>query len=160
VRSLLVLPTLLALLACQPKPTDPPADQAKPDQPAIVEPDSGKPTNDTPAAADGKIVKLSPLEREVSVAVGATLQYSFNSHASVGYGANQQCSDETVVRYVRTDIVYEQSEAERAGKPGADAATGTFVFEAVAPGTATVTVDEVFRGTTEQSTTFTIVVGE
>ena len=63
-----------------------------------------------------------------------------------------------MVRYVRTDTAYEQSETERAGKPGSDAATGTFVFEAIATGTATVTVDTLFRGSTEESTTFTIVV--
>lgn len=88
------------------------------------------------------------------------MHYAFKSHGSVGYGANQTCSNENVVRYVRTDMVFAQSEAERAGKPGSDAATGAFVFESVAPGRATVTVDEVFRGTTEQSTTFEIVVSE
>lgn len=156
VRSTLVLPILLVLLACQPKqPTNPP----NTDEPVTVEPDTGKPIADEPAA-DDKVVVLSPLEQQVGVAVGTTLQYSFKSHASVGYGANQTSSDETVVRYVRTDVAYAQSEAERGGKPGSDAATGTFVFEAVAPGTATVTVDEVFRGETEKSTTFTIVVSE
>jgi hypothetical protein len=154
VRCILVLPALLALSSCQPKPTDPPADAATTDAPF-----SELPPSDPPATSDD-VVQLSPLEKQVSVTVGSSLTYSFNSHSSVGYGAEQTCSDESIVRYVRTDTVYEQSEAERAGKTGADAATGTFVFEAVAPGTATVTVDELFRGSVEQSTTFTIVVSE
>jgi hypothetical protein len=161
VRSIFVLPTLLALLACQQKPTDPPdAGEPTTNEPTAVESGTVEPATDKPTDADGKVVVLSPLEKEVSVAVGTTLQYSFKSHASVGFGANQTSSDEAVVRYVRTDTAYKQSEAERAGKPGSDAATGTFVFQAVAPGTATLTVDEVFRGTVEQSTTFTIVVTE
>jgi hypothetical protein len=151
VRPILLLTTLIALLACQPNPAEPSTVEPGTDPPTTVEPDTGKPT-------DGNVIVLSPLEQQVAVAVGATMSYAFNSHASVGYGADQKCSDEAVVRYVRTDTAYEQSEAERAGKTGADAATGTFVFEAVAPGTATVTIDEVFRGAVEQSTTFTIVV--
>ena len=35
------------------------------------------------------------------------------------------------------DRAYQQSEEQRAGKPGSDAATGTFVFEAVGVGTTT-----------------------
>jgi hypothetical protein len=150
-----MLPTLLALLACQPKPTDPATVEPDTKEPVVVEPDEGD-----PVAADGKIVELSPLEQQVSVTVGTTLRYSFKSHASVGLGADQKSSDEAVIRYVQTDTKFQQSEAERAGKPGSDAATGTFVFEAVAPGTATLTVDEMFRGETEKSTTFTIVVTE
>lgn len=156
-RSTLVLPTLLALLACQPEPqpTDPPAaDQPATDQPIADQPIAADP--DVPVESGQ--VNLSPLENRVTVEVGTTLRYSFRSHGSVGYGASQQCSNEAVVRYVETNIEYEQSEAERAGKTGADAATGTFVFEAVAPGTTTVTVDEEFRGTSETTTTFTIVV--
>lgn len=163
-RSILVLPPVLALLACQPQPADPPTIEPSTDEPMTDKPDKpdkpNEPVADEPATADSNAVVLTPFEQKVSVAVGTSLRYSFKSHGSVGYGANQACSDEAVVRYVRTDTVYEQSEAERAGKTGADAATGTFVFEAVAPGTATVTIDEVFRGTTEQSYTFTIVVSE
>jgi hypothetical protein len=161
VRSTLVLPTLLALLACHPKPTDPPkTDDPSTDVPSTNESGTVEPIADKPTTADGEVVVLSPLETQVSVEVGTTLQYSFKSHASVGYGGDQKSSDEGVVRYVRTDTAYEQSEAERRGKTGADAATGTFVFEAVAPGTATLTINEMFRGTAEQSTTFTIVVSE
>jgi hypothetical protein len=150
-----VLPTLLALLACQPTPTDPPGVEPTTDEP-IVEDPGATPSANEPVDGEAKLVMLSAFDREVSVAVGSTLHYRFQSHGSVGYGAEQRCSDETVVRYVRTDIAYEQSEAERAGKTGADAATGTFVFEAIAPGT----VDELFRGSVERSATFTIVVAE
>jgi hypothetical protein len=135
VRSTFVLPAVLALFACHANSNDP-----QPQQPDV-------PTVD---------VTLSPLEKDVTVPVGATLLYSFESHASVGYGASQQVADSAVIQYVRTDTNYERSEEPR--PPGGDAATGVFVFEAIAPGTTTLTVDEQFRGTTEQSTTFTITV--
>lgn len=137
------------LVACQPKPADPPTQPA--DQP-VVEPDEGKPVTATQ-------VTLSPLEqKEVEVTVGTTLLYSYKSHASVGLGAMQEVADPAVVEYVRTDMKYEQSEADRRGKTGADAATGTFVFEAVAAGTTTVKVEEWMRGDVLQSSTFTITV--
>jgi hypothetical protein len=148
VRSTFVLPAVLALFACHGHSTDPQPQQ--PDAPTpVVEPDEGKPV----ARVE---VTLSPLEKNVTVPVGATLLYSFDSHASVGYGASQQDSDSAVIQYVRTDTNYERSEEPR--PPGGDAATAVFVFEAIAPGTTTLTVDEQFRGTTEQSTTFTITV--
>jgi hypothetical protein len=149
-RSTAPILALLTLAACHSGSKDPQPEQ--PDVPSpVVEPDDGKPVAP-------REVKLSPLERDVTVPVGATLLYSFKSHGSVGYGAIQQVGDSAVVRYVRTDMNYEQPDKVSAGMPGADAATGVFVFEAVAAGTTTVTVDEQFRGTTEQSTTFTITV--
>lgn len=99
---------------------------------------------------------LSPTQTAVTVAVGTKLLYSFPQWASVGLWAEQKVADETVVRYVRTDEVYAQPEADR--PPGGDSATGTFVFEAVAPGTTTVQIDESDKGTVKQSTTFTITV--
>jgi hypothetical protein len=148
VRSIFLLPAVLALIACHSHSTDPqPQDPNTPTP--VVEPDEGKPVT------QGEVT-LSPLERDVTVPVGATLLYSFKSHASVGYGASQQVADAAVIQYVRTDTNYQQTEEPR--PPGGDAATGVFVFEAIAPGTTTLTIDEQFRGTTEQSTTFTITV--
>lgn len=150
-RSTSSLLALFALLACQSSSKDPqPAQPETP--PPVVEPDDGKPVE------QASEVKLSQLEREVTVKVGDTLTYSFKSHGSVGYGAIQQVADAAVVKYVRTDMNYEQPDKVSQGMPGADAATGVFVFEAVAAGTTTVTVEEQFRGTTESSTAFTITV--
>ncbi len=143
---------LLALSACRSTPTDTPAEPGQHDTP-IAEPDTG-----TPVAGPSE-VQLSALgDKQLSVSVGATLTYSFKSHASVGLGATQEIADQGVIRYVRTDTAFEQSEAERVGKTGADAATGTFVFEAVGPGTTTLTINEQFRGSTEVGSTFTITV--
>ncbi|HLT41018.1 MAG TPA: hypothetical protein VK034_32295, partial [Enhygromyxa sp.] len=105
-------------------------------------------------------VRLSPLEQKVEVTVGTTLLYSFRSHASVGLGARQTVADAAVVKHFRTDTDYEQTEAERKGKTGADAATGTFVFEAVAPGRSTLKVLETFRGKTELERDYKITVIE
>ena len=60
--------------------------------------------------------------------------------------------------HVRTDMQYEQSEQERAGKTGADAATGTFVFQASAPGSSTLRVTELFRGETQLEVEYAITV--
>ncbi|MFV8751758.1 hypothetical protein ACNOYE_14530 [Nannocystaceae bacterium ST9] len=148
--TILALATLLAA-ACHAKPGSAVVDPEPQPEP-VVEPDEGEPVV-------AREVELSPLgEHELAVGLGATLRYSFKSHASVGFGASQRSDDEAVIRYVRTDMQYSQSEADRAGKPGSDAATGIFVFEAVGPGTTTLVVDEEFRGAVERSTTFTITV--
>lgn len=148
-RSSLASPVLLALLACHPSPDPAGPSTTTTGADPVVEPDSGKPVK-----ADE--VTLSPTQTAVTVAVGTKLLYSFPQWASVGLWAEQKVADETVVRYVRTDEVYAQPEADR--PPGGDSATGTFVFEAVAPGTTTVQIDESDKGTVKQSTTFTITV--
>ncbi len=148
VRSLLLAsPVLLALLACHPSPQPTPGEPVVEPKP---EPDSGKPVKSDE-------VTLSPTQTEVSVPVGTKLLYSFSQWASVGLWAEQKVADETVVRYVRTDEAYAQSEADRA-RPGGDSATGTFVFEAAAPGSTTVQIDESDKGTVTKTTTFMITV--
>jgi hypothetical protein len=134
VRSTLLLLSVLALVACH---------------------DYTQPAYEQLDAVGQPRVTLSPSEKTVTVPVGATLLYSFKSHGSVGYGAIEEIADSAVVAYVRTDMNYERPEPR---PPGGDAATGVFVFEAVGPGTTTVKIDEQFRGTTEQSNTFTITV--
>jgi hypothetical protein len=152
VRTILASPVLLALalLACHPSP-----DPAEPNKTTttgadpVVEPDGGKPVK-----ADE--VTLSPTQTAVTVAVGTKLLFSYTQWASVGLWAEQKIADEAVVRYVRTDEVFAQPGPDR--PPGGDRATGTFVFEAAAPGTTTVQIDESDKGTVTKSTTFTITV--
>jgi hypothetical protein len=164
-RAVLSISVVLALVACTPSTEPESAEPEKPTQPAKpaepeppAKPETPPPQVEPDPAADANAVKLSPLQKEVTVPVGAKLTYSFNSHASVGFGATQNVADPAVVKYVRTDKDYDQSAEERANKDGADGGTGTFVFEAIAPGTAKVTVEELFRGDVESSTTFTITV--
>lgn len=145
ITSVLFAPTLACRSDASPQPVEPEP------EPVQVEPDAGKPV------APGSIITLEPFVTEVRAPLGATLRWSFRSHGSVGYGASHAIGDEAVVRYRETLTEYEQSEVDRA-KPGGDAATGIFVFEAVGVGTTTLRVDNEFRGTVEQSTTYTITV--
>lgn len=161
---LLLLPCLL-MLACSASksPSDTPsgdtteiaADTTPPLPPE--DPGTDDPSTNQPEDPSGAM-KLSHFETTLTIKTGTTLSYSFKSHASVGYGAEFEIGDPNVLRHLRTDTDYEQSEQERAGKTGADAATGTFVFEAAAPGTSTLKVAEKFRGSTELEVNYTITV--
>ena len=59
---------------------------------------------------------------------------------------------------VRTDLHYAHPKKAAAGMPGADEATGTFVWKAKAAGTGTLHVTTLFRGTAEQELDYTITV--
>jgi hypothetical protein len=153
VRPSLASVLLSSLLAChakgEPEPTEP---DAEPEPVAKPEPDDGKPV------APGSLITLEPFQTEVRASLGAELRWSFKSHGSVGYAASHAIGDETVLAYRETEMAYEHPDKVAAGMPGGDAATGTFVFEAVGVGTTTLRVDNEFRGTVEQSTTYTITV--
>jgi hypothetical protein len=152
VRTLSIASLLLSsLLACHSKGEPEPAEPDPKPEP-IVEPDPGKPV------APGSIITLEPFTTEVRAPLGAELRWSFKSHGSVGYAASHAIGDDKVLAYRKTDMAYEHPENAKAGMPGADAATGTFVFEAVGVGTTTLRVDSEFRGAVEQSTTYTITV--
>lgn len=81
--------------------------------------------------------------------VGARGSYTVPVHASVGKGATATSSDETVVRIVDTQLRYLHPERMKPGFTGGDAAQRTFVFEGLAPGTATLTVTKLYRGKVE-----------
>lgn len=118
-------------------------------------------TTEQPSAdesAQKSLIQLSQFETTLTVETGTELHYSFKSHGSVGFGADFEVGDPTVLEHVRTDIAYEQSEQERAGKTGADAATETFVFTAKAPGTSTLKITELFRGDPQLALEYTITV--
>jgi hypothetical protein len=118
------------------------------------------PPKEEPAAKPARAqVELTPLgARKVEVSVGTELTFSFSQHGSVGRYAEHEEADPAVVRFSREDMKFHHPERVKAGMAGADAATGTYVFEAVAPGTATVTIRDMFRGTAENTYTFTVVV--
>lgn len=156
----------LALLACGPS-TPPPATaggassasstiETSPSS-APISTSSAAPT--ASVAAESKPIELSPLRANtVTVKVGAKLVYAYKSHGSVGYGATHRLDAQTVVRFVRDDVTFDRPEATSKGMAGADAGTGRMLFEAVAKGTATLEVDELFRGTVSHAAKFTITV--
>jgi hypothetical protein len=111
-------------------------------------------------AEPGKTVSLSPLGgKAVTVKVGTKIEYSYKSHPSVGYAATQAVDGAGVVKFLRNDIKLDRpAPAGGVVAPGGDGGTGTFVFEAVGKGKATITIEEQFRGKTEHASTFTITV--
>ncbi len=116
------------------------------------------PASDSDAKLQRGTIELSQFRTTLTVEKGAELHYSFNSHGSVGYGADYSIASPTIVRYVRTDMDYAHPEKMKAGMSGADEATGTFVFEARAVGSTTLRVTEDFRGEIELEVEYSITV--
>lgn len=102
---------------------------------------------------------LGPLgEGAITVRPGERLTWSYRQHASVGYGASHTVSNAGVVRLVDTRTVYEHPEHMQGPMTGGDAATGTFVFEAVAAGEAVIELRNDFRGQVEKRVRVTVTV--
>lgn len=89
--------------------------------------------------------------KKQSLKVGARGFYIVPVHASVGKWATAASSDEAIVRIVDTQTRYLRPERMKPGFTGGDAAQHTFVFEGIAPGTATVTVTKLFRDKVEET---------
>jgi hypothetical protein len=146
----LLLASTLALGCKKPEPnTETP-------EPTPVEPQPGETDDGKAVAPAGGEVAITPTDTEVTVELGATLTWSFKSHASVGIGADAAIADPSVLELVRTDTNYEQPGPDR--PPGGDAATGVFVLETRAAGTTTVTFREMFRGEVEREQVVTVTV--
>ncbi len=116
-------------------------------------------TKSTDSNNKGTTIDLNNIGlKEVTVKVGDQLTYSFEVHGSVGYSGAYKIDHEEVVMFADEKIKYHHPERMKEGMTGGDAATGTYVFKAKAPGTATITVDQLFRGEVEASSAFNITV--
>ena len=142
-RQLALIAGLFAL-ACTPSSTT--------EQPPNEQP-SEPPKQAEPSASS---IQLSQAETKIEVETGTELRYSFKSHASVGVGAKFEIADPSVLEHLRTDMEYAQSEEERAGKDGADAATATYVFKAKSAGSSSLKITEHLRGKPQQELEFSI----
>jgi len=106
-----------------------------------------------------KTIELKADNPEVIANVGNKLGYSFNEHISVGYWAEFEIEDESIIRHSGTDTVYNSPESmKEPGMPGADAAKTTFFFEAISTGTSLLIVRNIFRGEIENEYKFRITV--
>jgi hypothetical protein len=133
----------------QPAPTEPTPGEPTPPEPTPVEPTTPEPA---PAALEGKRHSLSILgPAAVEVAVGDLLTFTFEQHASVGRYAEWDLGDAAIVAFVRQDTLFKNPDNVAAGMTGADAASATFWFRAVAPGTTTLTLRNMFRGQPENT---------
>jgi len=85
----------------------------------------------------------------VTLKVGDKVSYHFKKHESVGFNAEYSISDETILQFVESQTAYAQLEKLVIGMTGADRAKGTFVFQALQAGQATLTVQHLYRGELE-----------
>lgn len=115
-----------------------------------------------PGLSGGRIVDLNKIrngpETGLTVNQGSILQYSYRLHESVGFTADYTLSDSTVISLKENKTTYLHSQNMLPGMTGGDDARGTFVFRAEKPGTVELTVEELFRGKTESTYKFKIVV--
>ena len=106
-----------------------------------------------------KIFQLKAENSDIKVKTGDKLGYSFREHMSVGYWAEFEIEDESVIRHSGTDTVYNTPERMREpGMSGADAAKTTFFFEAISTGTSLLIMRNIFRGEIENEYKFRITV--
>ncbi|MCX7025472.1 MAG: protease inhibitor I42 family protein [Spirochaetes bacterium] len=87
----------------------------------------------------------------VTLRVGQKAACSVGVHGSVGKTAEAETADPDIVRLVDSTIAYLHPENMKPGMTGGDAATRTFVFEALAPGETTITVRMLYRGRLEET---------
>ncbi|MFW9887932.1 MAG: hypothetical protein ACFFER_07110 [Candidatus Thorarchaeota archaeon] len=88
---------------------------------------------------------------EVTVQVGERFFYQFHRHGSVGEDAEFEIDDDTVI-YLE-DIESEYVDPEKMKKPGwtgGDAEKGRWIFRALRPGKATLTIRTLFRFEVEE----------
>lgn len=104
-----------------------------------------------------KTIELKAANSDVKAKIGDKLGYSFHEHMSVGFWAEFEIEDETVLRHSGTDTVYNTPERmNEPGMAGADAARTTFFFEAISTGTSLLVVRNIFRGDIESEYKFRI----
>jgi hypothetical protein len=104
-----------------------------------------------------KTIELKAAKSDVKAKIGDKLGYSFHEHMSVGFWAEFEIEDETVLRHSGTDTVYNTPERmNEPGMSGADAARTTFFFEAISTGTSLLIVRNIYRGDVESEYKFRI----
>lgn len=106
-----------------------------------------------------KKIKLLPSVTDIKAEVGDELAYVYYEHISVGYMADFDIEDESVVRHKGSETIYEQPERmNEPGITGADAAQTTIYFEAMVKGTTLLIIRNLFRMDIESEYRFRITV--
>ncbi len=106
-----------------------------------------------------KSFSLLPSNTDIRAEVGDEFTYSFNEHVSVGFMAEFDIEDESVLRHKGTNTNYETPERmEEPGITGADSAQTTFYFEAISKGTTLLIIRNLFRMDVESEYRFRITV--
>lgn len=100
------------------------------------------------------MIHLSELSGKAHLKVGQKAYCEASVHGSVGVTASVSVENEEVLKLVNSNITYKNPEKREMS--GGDAATKTFIFEAMTAGVAKVVVTKKFRG--ELRSTHNIVV--
>lgn len=127
---------------------------------------SGTPTDFRPSAAlsawpcNNVLSNLNEFIEQAALTVpcGQRLVYDYPLHSSVGFDARYQIADPQVVGFVEQTADYHSLKRLIPGITGADKATGHFVFEALQPGSTTLTLEHLYRFEVEKTVTITITV--
>lgn len=91
---------------------------------------------------------------EAAFQTNQSLSYAFELYESVGFDADYQIADESVIAFVERKEKYLNPKRMRQGMTGSDDAEGVFVFKTLKKGRTTLVVRHLFRGETEKVVTF------
>lgn len=104
-----------------------------------------------------KEIMLTPENTILNIRIGDQLKYRFHEHVSVGYWAEFEIEDESVIKHSGSNTIYNSPERmEEPGITGADAAETTFFFEALSEGTSLLIIRNLFRMIPETETRYRI----
>jgi hypothetical protein len=107
---------------------------------------------------DGNTMKDITDLSEAKLKTGDEVSYSYTRYESVGYDAEFEVSDPSVLMHLKTDVNYHNPLRMKMGMSGADDATGTFIFKAMNSGTADLIVKHMFRGKVEEEKKIRVIV--
>ncbi|MCO4820727.1 MAG: hypothetical protein KC469_01575 [Flavobacteriaceae bacterium] len=105
-----------------------------------------------------KVVKLSPLEKEIHLKIGDKCTFTYHEHVSVGYTAEFEIENAEVLGHMETNTKYENAERMKSGMTGGDAAQTTFTFNSKLEGTTLLFIRKYFRFDLEEEYQFRIFV--
>ena len=105
-----------------------------------------------------KVVKLSPLEKEIYLETGDCCTFSYYEHVSVGYTADFEIENLEVLGHLETNTKYEDPERMKTGMTGGDAAQTTFTFEGKESGTSLLIIRKYFRFDLEEEFRFRVTI--
>ncbi len=99
-------------------------------------------------------ISLIPFKSQETVMLGDVITYTGHVHGSVGEQVTIEIMEDSVLRFIDTEIDYEQDQSQ--GLSGGDGAWKSFIYQATKVGETTITIQEVFRGEVMQEHTITI----
>ena len=104
-----------------------------------------------------KTLSIDSSISEYHLEIGDLLTFKFREHISVGFTADFEIEDESVLKHKETVTEYQNPERMKIeGISGADAASTVFVFSAFAEGTTLLLIRNIYRMELESEYRFRI----